>query len=125
MEQQEQNRQQFGDIETDRLDEDFLTAMDYGMPPAGGVGIGIDRLAMMITGVDNIKDIILFPALYESKLIWTSYTFYGKTSPVKNATQLFVDLFNLLIDKEGKDRFVETLRQEKPSWWKQAKKFHS
>ena len=66
MEQQEQNRQQFGDIETDRLDEDFLTAMDYGMPPAGGVGIGIDRLAMMIAGVDNIKDIILFPALYES-----------------------------------------------------------
>ncbi len=52
-----------GEKDAQRLDEEFLEAMEYGMPPAGGVGIGIDRLAMLMTDVRNIKEVILFPTM--------------------------------------------------------------
>jgi lysyl-tRNA synthetase class 2 len=65
-EQQLQERER-GDEEAHQMDEDYIRALSYGMPPAGGVGVGIDRLAMLLTNSQSIRDVILFPLLRPEK----------------------------------------------------------
>ncbi|MCB1125501.1 MAG: lysine--tRNA ligase, partial [Verrucomicrobiae bacterium] len=62
IEQRERLEHQAGG-EQQKLDEDFLVALEHGMPPAGGIGIGIDRLCMLLLGQESIRDVLLFPQL--------------------------------------------------------------
>lgn len=52
-----------GNDEAGMMDEDYITALEYGLPPTGGMGMGIDRCVMMLTGTDTIREVIFFPTM--------------------------------------------------------------
>ena len=61
--QKQVEQRERGDDETEMMDDDFINALEYGMPPTGGMGMGIDRCVMLLTGTDSIREVILFPTM--------------------------------------------------------------
>jgi lysyl-tRNA synthetase class 2 len=61
--EQQRDELQRGDQEAQPFDEDFLEALEHGMPPTAGVGLGIDRLTMILTGARTLREVVLFPAM--------------------------------------------------------------
>lgn len=78
----EQKRMKAGDSEAHPMDEDYLEAMDYGMPPLGGIGMGIDRLVMFLTNTWSIKEVIAFPTLKPLRAVASQVNTSFKTEKV-------------------------------------------